>query len=168
MWIRVKLIKLLMKLIKILRRCFYNSIYLKMKKLIPFCILILYSCFLFAQDKEAIAKVLDDQRQAWNRGDIDGFMQGYWKSDSLVFVGKGAPLYGWQSTIERYKGSYPDKAVMGQLTFDIMQVKVLDGHNAFVLGAWHLKREKDAPGGYFTLWFRKINGEWKIVCDHTS
>lgn len=156
-----------MKLIKILHGFFYNSIYLEMKKLIPICILILNSCFLFAQDKEAIAKVLDDQRQAWNRGDIDSFMLGYWKSDSLIFVGKGAPLYGWQSTIDRYKKSYPGKTAMGQLTFDIIQVKVLDDRNAFVLGGWHLKREKDAPGGYFTLWFRKINGEWKIVCDHT-
>ena len=57
---------------------------------------------------------------------------------------------------------------MGQLTFDILQVKVLDNSNAFVLGGWYLQRDKDAPGGYFTLWFRKINGEWKIVCDHTS
>ena len=95
-------------------------------------------------------------------------MQGYWKSDSLVFVGKAAPVYGWQGTLERYKKSYPGKAAMGELTFDIIQVKILDDHNAFVLGGWHLKREKDAPGGYFTLWFRKINGEWKIVCDHTS
>jgi ketosteroid isomerase-like protein len=139
-----------------------------MKKIIFSCILIFYSCFLFAQDKEAILKVLETQRQAWNRGDIEGYMQGYWKSDSLVFVGKAAPVYGWQSTLDRYKKAYPDKAAMGQLTFDIIQVKVLDSTNAFMLGGWHLQREKDAPGGYFTLWFRKINGEWKIVCDHTS
>lgn len=139
-----------------------------MKKLIPFCILIFYSCFLFAQDKDAIIRLMDDQRKAWNKGDIAGFMQGYWKSDSLMFVGKGAPLYGWQSTLARYKKSYPGKAAMGELSFDIIQVRVLDKKNAFVLGGWHLKREKDAPGGYFTLWFRKIDGIWKIVCDHTS
>ncbi|MDB5152146.1 MAG: nuclear transport factor 2 family protein [Mucilaginibacter sp.] len=139
-----------------------------MKKLIFSYILILYSCFSYAQDKEVIVKVLETQRQAWNRGDIDGFMQGYWKSDSLVFVGKTAPVYGWQSTLDRYKKAYPNKAAMGQLTFDIIQVKVLDDNNAFMLGDWHLHRPKDAPGGYFTLWFRKINGEWKIVCDHTS
>ena len=126
------------------------------------------SCSSFAQDKGAVLKVLEDQRQAWNRGDIDNYMRGYWKSDSLVFVGKAAPVYGWQGTLDRYKKSYPDKAAMGELTFDIIEVKILDNHNAFVLGGWHLKREKDAPGGYFTLWFRKINGEWKIVCDHTS
>jgi len=139
-----------------------------MKTIITFFALLLFSCSLFAQDKETIAKVLEDQRLAWNRGDIDAFMQGYWKSDSLVFVGKDAPVYGWQKIIDRYKKGYPDKAAMGELTFDIIQIKILDSNNAFVLGGWRLKREKDAPGGYFTLWFRKINGEWKIVCDHTS
>jgi len=139
-----------------------------MKTIITFLTLFLFSGWSFAQEKEAVAKVLEDQQLAWNRGDIDGFMQGYWKSDSLVFVGKGAPVYGWQKTIDRYKRGYPDKAAMGELTFDIIQVKILDSTNAFVLGGWRLKRDKDTPGGYFTLWFRKINGEWKIVCDHTS
>lgn len=134
-------------------------------------LLLLLSLFVFktsAQDKEAILHVLETQQQAWNNGDIGAFMQGYWKSDSLLFVGKTAPVHGWKLTIARYKKTYPDKAAMGQLTFDIMQVTVLDPSNAFVLGGWRLKREKDEPGGYFTLWFRKINGEWKIVCDHTS
>lgn len=139
-----------------------------MKKLLLSGILILCSCSIFAQNREAIIKVLETQRQAWNRGDIDGFMQGYWKSDSLVFVGKTPPVYGWQSTLDHYKKSYPNKAAMGQLTFDIIQVKILDDNNAFMLGGWHLKRDKDTPGGYFTLWFRKINWEWKVVCDHTS
>src|ERR1700748_1941942 len=139
-----------------------------MKTIIVFFTLLLACYSVFAQDKEAVLKVLDDQQQAWNKGDIDAFMKTYWRSDSLVFVGKDAPVYGWQKTIERYKKAYPDKAAMGQLSFDIKQVKILDDHNAFVLGGWRLKREKDAPGGYFTLWFRKINGEWKIVCDHTS
>jgi len=139
-----------------------------MKIIITFLTLFLFSGWSFAQEKEAVAKVLEDQQLAWNRGDIDGFMQGYWKSDSLVFVGRGAPVYGWQKTIDRYKRGYPDKAAMGELTFDIIQVKILDSTNAFVLGGWRLKRDKDTPGGYFTLWFRKINGEWKIVCDHTS
>jgi ketosteroid isomerase-like protein len=139
-----------------------------MQKIIFSFILLFYSCVLLAQDKEAVLKILETQRQAWNRGDIESYMQGYWKSDSLVFVGKAAPVYGWQGTLERYKKAYPGKAAMGELTFDIIQVKVLDNHNAFMLGGWHLKREKDALGGYFTLWFRKIKGEWKIVCDHTS
>jgi len=139
------------------------------EKIILSSFLLLSSCiFLHAQDKQAILKVMADQTIAWNNGDIDGFMQGYWKSDSLTFVGKSAPVRGWQATLERYKKAYPDKAAMGILTFTILKVEVLDKTNAFMLGAWNLKREKDAPGGYFTLWFKKINGEWKIVVDHTS
>ena len=139
-----------------------------MKKFLLICVLILAASAVFAQNRQAILKVMSDQQNAWNKGDIDGFMQGYWKSDSLVFVGKGAPLYGWQSTINRYKKAYPDKAAMGQLTFTIIKLHLLDAHNAFMLGRWHLKRDTDALGGYFTLWYRKIDGQWKIVCDHTS
>jgi ketosteroid isomerase-like protein len=122
------------------------------------------------QSKQAILKVLSIQQDAWNRGDIDGFMQGYWKSDSLVFVGKTAPSYGWQTTLDHYKKSYPDKATMGTLNFTIVKVDVMDKTNAFVLGGWHLKRDsnKGDVGGYFTLWFKKIDGVWVIVCDHTS
>ena len=139
-----------------------------MKKYILSCFLILIAYFSQAQDRQAILKVMHDQELTWNRGDIDGFMQGYWKSDSLLFVGKKGPVYGWNSTIARYKKTYPDKATMGQLKFTILQVKVLDATNAFLFGGWKLKRAKDAPGGYYTLWFKKIKGEWKIVCDHTS
>lgn len=139
-----------------------------MKKLILFCLLILVFCSSQAQDRQAILKVMHDQELAWNRGDINSFMQTYWKSDSLLFVGKTGPVFGWQTTLNNYKKRYPDKAAMGQLKFTILQVKVLDPNNAFLYGGWRLKRTKDAPGGYYTLWFRKINGEWKIVCDHTS
>jgi len=139
-----------------------------MKKYILSCFLILISYFTQAQDRQAILKVMHDQELAWNKGDIDGFMQGYWKSDSLLFVSKAIPNHGWQTALDHYKEGYPDKAAMGQLKFTILQVKVLDATNAFVFGGWKLKREKDAPGGYYTLWFRKIKGEWKIVCDHTS
>lgn len=139
-----------------------------MKKYLISCFLILISYFSHAQDRQAILKVMHDQELAWNRGDIDGFMQGYWKSDSLLFVGQKGPVYGWKSTIDRYKKTYPDKATMGQLAFTILQVKVLDATNAFLFGGWKLKRDKDEPGGYYTLWFKKIKGEWKIVCDHTS
>ena len=140
-----------------------------MKKLLLSCLLVIASgLILKAQDREAILKVMEVQQTAWNKGDIDGFMKGYWKSDSLVFVGKTAPSYGWQTTLDHYKKSYPDKATMGILKFTIIKVELLDKNNAFLLGGWNLAREKDAPGGYFTLWFKKIKGEWKIVCDHTS
>jgi len=102
-----------------------------MKKYLLSCLLMLGSCFfLRAQDKQAIIKVLENQRIAWNNGDIDGFMQGYWKSDSLMFVGKDAAVYGWQKTLDRYKRSYPDKAAMGKLTFTILKVNLLDKANA--------------------------------------
>jgi ketosteroid isomerase-like protein len=140
-----------------------------MKKTILFLLLVSVWCgSIYAQDRQAILKVLNTQQTAWNNGDIEGYMQGYWKSDSLVFVGSSALVHGWQSTLDRYKKHYPDKAAMGQLTFTILKVAVLDSTNAFVLGGWNLKREKDAPGGYFTLWFKKIDGVWVIVCDHTS
>lgn len=139
-----------------------------MKKLFLCCLFLSFCLTLAAQDRQAILKVLEDQRIAWNKGDIDTYMKGYWKSDSLMFIGHSAPRYGWKATLEGYKKGYPDKAAMGMLTFDILKVNLLDRSNAFVLGAWHLKRENDAPGGYFTLWFKKINGQWKIVCDHTS
>ena len=122
---------------------------------------------MFAQDRKNIIDVMNKQLAAWNRGDLEGFMQGYWKSDSLLFV-SAKPTHGWQATLDNYKRGYPDKAAMGILSFDIIKVDVLNDKNAFVFGAWHLKREKDSPGGYFTLLFKKIKGEWKVVVDHTS
>lgn len=123
---------------------------------------------LFSQNREAIIKVLKLQQAEWNSGNIDGFMQGYWRSDSLLFVGKSSPTYGWNATLSHYKTSYPDKAAMGILNFTIIKVEVMDSRNAFVLGGWQLKRTKGDVAGYFTLWFKKINGLWLIVCDHTS
>lgn len=135
-----------------------------------FMILGLITCTLAAnaQDKNAILKLLEDQRQAWNKGNLEEFMEGYWQSDSLVFVGKTGLQYGWQTTLNNYRKRYPGKAAMGMLTFDIKEVRMIDKENAFVLGGWHLKREKDEPGGYFTLLFKKIDGVWKIVADHSS
>jgi hypothetical protein len=123
-----------------------------MKKLILICFLLLALSFqLRAQDKQAILKVLETQRTAWNNGDIPQFMQSYWKSDSLMFVGKSGVTYGWQQTLEHYQKGYPDKAAMGVLSFNILKVDILDPTNAFVLGGWNLKREKDAPGGLLYL-----------------
>jgi len=132
------------------------------------CLLLAGSFVCFAQDRQAILKLLEMQRQAWNSGDLEGYMQGYWQSDSLLFVGKSGLNYGWQNTLDNYRRGYPDKAAMGQLSFNILKIQMLDKTNAFVLGGWNLKRDKDAPGGYFTLWLRKIKGEWKVVADHSS
>jgi ketosteroid isomerase-like protein len=139
-----------------------------MKTTVLFCLMLLLSTFSFGQDKRAITNLLEKQRLAWNRGDLDGYMQGYWKSDSLLFVGKNGPKYGWKTTLENYKKTYPDEDAMGTLTFNILQINVIDLKNAFVLGGWKLKREKDEPQGFFTLWLRRIRGEWKIVSDHSS
>lgn len=119
-------------------------------------------------DKVLILKLLEDQRQAWNRGDLVDYMQGYSKSDSLLFVGKNGPQYGWETTLTNYRKSYPDKKTMGFLSFDIKEVRLISVDHAFVLGAWHLKREKDHPKGYFTLIIKKVRGEWKVIADHSS
>ena len=139
-----------------------------MKKLLITGLLILSVCYCFAQDRQAIVNLMHNQEVAWSNGDIEGFMQGYWKSDSLMFIGKRGPTYGWQQAVDNYRKGYPGKAAMGKLTFRIDKVELISKGDAFVMGAWSIAREKDAPGGYFTLWFKKINGEWKIVCDHTS
>jgi ketosteroid isomerase-like protein len=119
-------------------------------------------------EKQAILNVLAQQRADWNKGDVEAYMKGYLKSDSLLFVGKNGPTYGWQKTLENYKKGYPDKAAMGFLTFGIKKVDLLTKETAFVLGSWHLKREKDELKGYFTLLLKKINGAWKVIVDHSS
>jgi ketosteroid isomerase-like protein len=139
-----------------------------MKKLLVLCLLLVCTCLTFAQDRKAILNVLETQRLAWNQGNLEAYMQGYWHSDSLLFVGKSGPKYGWQTTLDNYQKGYPDKTAMGHLDFDIIKVQLLSKTSAFVLGAWHLKREKDAPGGYFTLLLRKIKGKWLVVADHSS
>jgi len=116
---------------------------------------------------EEIKKVMSMQEEAWNAGDIDQFMEGYWKSDSLMFIGKNGIKYGWQTTLDNYKTSYPDKKTMGKLAFDILKLEVIN-NSAYMLGKWKLKRESDAPGGYFTLYWKKINDQWVITIDHTS
>lgn len=133
--------------------------------------LLICSVGAFAQspkDKQAILDVLEMQRIEWNKGNLETFMEGYVKSDSLLFVGSSGPTYGWQKTLDNYKKTYSGKAGMGMLTFGIKKVDFLNQDVAFVLGSWHLKREKDEPKGYFTLLFKKLNGEWKIFVDHSS
>jgi uncharacterized protein (TIGR02246 family) len=119
-------------------------------------------------DEAAVRKVLANQVQAWNEGDLETFMQTYWKSDSLLFVGASGPTYGWQSTLEHYRQRYPDTVTMGKLNFDLLQVKLLSDEHSFVLGKWHLTRTTGDVGGYFTLLLKKIDGQWYIIADHTS
>lgn len=121
-----------------------------------------------SSEKEAVIAVLESQRSAWNKGNIEEYMEGYWKSDSLVFVGKSGPQYGWNKTLQNYKKSYPNKNAMGELQFNFINIEIIENKQAFVLGQWKLKREKDEPQGYFTLRLKKIKGEWKVVYDHSS
>lgn len=114
-----------------------------------------------------IRAVMDKQAADWNRGDIPAFMEGYWKSDQLTFVSSRVTK-GWQQTLDNYKKSYPDKSAMGSLTFSDLVITVISKDAAVVLGSWSLKREKDNPGGKFTLIFRKFKEGWRIVHDHTS
>jgi uncharacterized protein (TIGR02246 family) len=139
-----------------------------MKRLLLLLIILGSSRAVFSQDKQKILDLLEHQRQAWNKGDMEGYMNGYWNSDSLLFVGSKGPSYGWKKTLSNYLQSYPDKAAMGILTFDIREVRFLNDEYAFVLGRWHLQRTKDSPEGYFTLLVRKIDGNWKVIADHSS
>lgn len=119
-------------------------------------------------DRNAILEIMAHQETAWNTGDLEGFMKGYWESDSLRFIGKSGITFGWKPTLANYQRSYPDRAAMGQLHFTILRVESTGKHTAFVTGAWKLVREKDTPQGYFTLLWRKIDGKWVIVADHSS
>lgn len=130
----------------------------------------LSSSSLGAQNKaeKTILQVLEQQTAAWNRGDLVGFMQGYWESDSLLFLGKDGPTHGHAATLANYQKNYPNAAAMGQLRFDRLSLKMVDAHNYFVVGRWQLIRAKGDLSGYFSLWWKRIQGKWVIVADHSS
>jgi uncharacterized protein (TIGR02246 family) len=140
-----------------------------LKVFFSWCML-LFAIHATAQSGEeaAIRKVLAAQEEAWNRADIEGFMAGYWNSDSLLFIGSRGVTRGWQPTLESYKKGYPDAAAMGKLTFTVLSLQVLSPESAYIIGKWHLARAKDEVGGHFTLLWKKIAGKWVIVADHTS
>lgn len=121
----------------------------------------------FCQEKD-ILKVMTTQQIAWNNGDIDGFMKGYWKNDSLLFIGSKGPTYGWQKTLDNYKKSYPNKEKMGILEFSDIKVKMLGKNYAYVFGKWKLVRTNDSPNGIYTLIFQKFKDGWRIISDHTN
>ena len=121
-----------------------------------------------ASGREAILQILHEQTISWNKGDIDKFMKGYWNNDSLEFVGKSGITYGYTNTLNNYKKNYSDAAKMGQLSFDILKIQQLAPDYCYVLGKWFLKRSAGDVGGYYTLLFRKIKGNWCIVSDHSS
>jgi uncharacterized protein (TIGR02246 family) len=119
-------------------------------------------------DKAAIMAVLNAQQAAWNRGDVDAFLVGYWHSPELTFSGSNGVSRGWDGVMARYKKNYPDRAAMGQLDFSEREFRFLGPDAALVLGHWHLKRDKGDIGGVFSLVWQRFQEGWKIVHDHTS
>ncbi|MDD5544289.1 MAG: nuclear transport factor 2 family protein [Acidobacteriia bacterium] len=133
--------------------------------------------------EDEIRTVLQRQVEAWNRGDLEGFMQGYWDSPDLIFTSGGNVRRGWQTTLDRYKQTYPDKSQMGTLSFDNLEIHLLGtsgrtnlaASSTVVFGKWKLTRANDTPHGVFTLVLERFpstpgkkDGGWKIVHDHTS
>ena len=129
-----------------------------------------------AQDKSnydikaatAIRAVLDAQAAAWNRGELEGYMDGYDRSSNTEFVGGDTITRGWQTVLDRYRRNYNSREKMGVLTFSELEISILSKDAALVLGRWHLKRASDEPHGTFTLLFRKTKAGWRIVHDHSS
>lgn len=119
-------------------------------------------------DEKSIRKILSVQTEAWNKGKLVDFMAGYWESDSLLFIGKSGVSKGWHKTLENYQKGYPDTTAMGKLNFDLLEFRQLSPEYYFVVGKWHLKRSIGDVGGHFSLLFRKMKGQWKIVADHSS
>jgi len=141
-----------------------------MRKLLLLSILI-GCCLVSPAQKNARQKILtllDSQNQAWNRGDLEGFMKGYWENDSLRFIGKSGITYGYNNTLNNYKRGYPDTAAMGKLQFTILVVKKLSPRYYEVVGKWYLKRSIGDVSGHYTLLLRKINSKWVIISDHSS
>lgn len=119
-------------------------------------------------DEAAIRKVLQNQQTAWNRGDVDAFLTGYWHSPELTFSGSSGVSRGWDGVLARYKKNYPDRAAMGVLDFSGLEFRFLGPDAALVLGRWHLKRESGDVGGVFSLVWQRFPDGWKIIHDHTS
>jgi len=119
-------------------------------------------------DKNMIINTLTAQQDAWNKGDIKGYMQGYLHSDSLRFASGSNVRYGWENTYQAYLKGYPSKEKMGHLSFSNLDIKLLSKRYAVVFGAWKLNRRNDSPHGLFTLLFVKQDNKWLIFADHTS
>jgi len=116
----------------------------------------------------AVRAVMESQAAAWNRGDIEGYMEGYAKEDSTEFVSGDMLTRGWQTVLDRYKSHYDSRAKMGTLTFSELEIKPLSEYYMMATGRWQLARDADTPHGRFTLIFRRTAAGWRIVHDHTS
>ncbi|MEC5147743.1 DUF4440 domain-containing protein [Chitinophaga sp. 212800010-3] len=119
-------------------------------------------------DQQKITALMTAQTNAWNKGDLDAFMQTYWHSDSLLFISKNGVTSGWQATLDRYRKAYPDTTAMGKLDFKLLEFKRLAADVYLLVGHWHLARSIGDLQGHFSVILRKIKGEWKIIADHSS
>lgn len=120
------------------------------------------------KERNEINGLLDRQVQAWNEGSLEKFMQTYWNSEKLSFVGSRGPTYGWQATLKSYKKGYPDKTAMGNLKFTILNTSKIDRKTVYVIGKFDLTRDIGNLNGHFTLVIQKIKNEWLIISDHSS
>jgi hypothetical protein len=117
---------------------------------------------------KAIKEILNAQKECWNNGDIDGFMEGYWNSEELIFTSLShEPAFGWKNTLERYKNSYPTKESMGELKLEFLDLKLISKNTASLKGKWELIRESDNPNGLFWLYLQKFDEKWLITKDST-
>ena len=143
-----------------------------MKRLLPIAlVIVLAACNSKQYNQTAISSiqhVMDEQEDAWNRGDIEDFMDGYWASDSLRFIGKRGITYGWQATLENYQKSYPGSEAMGKLQFTNLKMELTGDSSAYVIGKWELFRATDTLSGHYSLLWKNLNGKWLIVADHSS
>jgi ketosteroid isomerase-like protein len=119
-------------------------------------------------DRTAVIAVLEDQKNAWNRGDIPAFMNGYWRSTEVTFAGRTGFTRGWDTVLTRYQRTYPDQASMGHLEFSELEVRPLGPDATLVLGKWHINRPAGDVGGIFTLVLQKFPEGWRITHDHTT
>ncbi|MGO3181192.1 MAG: YybH family protein [Aequorivita sp.] len=117
------------------------------------------------EDKRAILSVLKTQEKAWNQYDLEGYMQGYWKSDSLKFYGSSGLTNGWQKTLDNYKKGYPSKEYTGTLNFTVDAITKIEENSYHIMGQYHLVRNAGDANGVFLIIFKRINGEWRIVAD---
>lgn len=141
-----------------------------MNKLLVVFLLLPFSSSIFAQSKDElqVRNILQIQAEAWNNGNINAYMETYWHSDSLMFIGKRGIVYGWEQTKNNYLRGYPDTVSMGKLKFELQEVKRLSVLYFFIAGKWHLTRTAGNLEGTFTLLIKRIGGKWVIVSDHSS
>jgi len=126
--------------------------------------------FDFESERTLIMDIMAQQEEAWSNGDIEAFMQPYWQSDSLLFVGSRGPTYGWQQTLDNYRTSYPSQEAMGELSFEVENIEPAGATHALMLGAWKLSRGDgfEDLDGWFSLVWEKREGRWVIIRDHSS